>query len=207
MQHLFSSQVWHMDALAQTKHTPDVQRLYSNLAWNVFLYDDSDKPTRAFGFTEECYTCYRHTDSDALVAIPADHCDIENIPRPTWADPIRRAAGFSRAPATRVKGSIVLMDPADIITIDNDLENGKIFERRRINVLVPFRQLVIEIPGRTLKKPFFQMSVIGVQCWIWEGKKDVFEELINGYDYKPADIMRPDSLWIGDFYTREKART
>lgn len=201
MQHAFSSQVWNKDALAETAHTPDVQHLYSKLYWNVFMYDKFDlTPKRAIGFTNECYTVWRQIDNDGLVAIHSDHCDIDNVPRPSWADPIRSAAAFRRAPATRVKGSIHLLEPATIISIDRAMGNGINYIRKRINILVPTQQLVIGMA----KRPFFQMYVSSLPCWIWEGKKEVFDDLINGIDYRPADIMRPDSLWIGDFYTKEK---
>lgn len=202
--------VWNVDALMQTKYTPDVQKLHTKAAWWVFMYDDYQIQEEAFrvGFTKENYLVYRERTSDGLVALSATEKDIHVLPRPKWADSTYRASIL--APATRVKGTIHLLSPGRVISIDKDLTNGVEFERRRIPLLIPTRQLVTfpdhyRSQGKKIR-PFFQLCVTELQAWIWEGKRELFDQRINGIDFEPADIVSPQSLWIGDFYTKEKRR-
>src|SRR5882672_3265425 len=60
---------WNIDALVETKYTPDVQHLFSKDAWHVFMYDDylASYPMeipRAVAFTNENYLLYRQKEND-----------------------------------------------------------------------------------------------------------------------------------------------
>lgn len=198
------SGIWNIDALVQSKYTDDVQRLFSRTAWYVFMYDDYpiEEEVKRVAFTNENYLLYRNKENDGLVALAATAKDQALITRPTWAEPIRRAASFASAPATRIKGTIHLVSPERIISIDTDVLNLIEFQRRRISLLIPTRQFV-KLDGH---KPFLQMCVTSLEAWIWEGKREVFEDRITPYTYEPADIVSPKSMWIGDFYTKDKCR-
>lgn len=199
---------WHIDAQAETKYTRDVMQLHTKAAWWVFMYDNYtlEEEAERVAFTKENYLVYRQRASDGLVALAATDEDDQHVPRPSWADPVRKASVL--APATRVKGTIHLLTPGRIISIDKDVQNTVEFERRRISLLIPTRQMVIfpnryRSQGRKIKS-FWQLQVSELQAWIWEGKRELFDQRINGIDYEPADIISPASLWIGDFYTKDK---
>lgn len=206
--------VWNIDALVQSKYTPDIPLLFTRSAWWVFMYDDYkvEEEAQRVAFTNENYLLYRQKETNGLVALSATDKDETHSTRPSWAEPIRRAASFQSAPATRIKGTIHLLTPDRVISIDKDVGNTVEFQRRLITLLIPMREMVImedHYRTRSGKKiaPFFQLFVHRLNAWIWEGKREVFDPRIDsGYTYEPADIVSPKSLWIGDFYTKEKLR-
>lgn len=207
------STVWNVDALVNSKYTPDLPQLFTKTHWWVFMYDDYpvEEEAQRVAFTNQDYLLYRKRENDGLVALAATKKDSTALQRPSWADPIRRSAAWTSAPATRIKGTIHLLTPDQVISIDKDVQNGVEFERRRITLLIPTRQLVTfpdhwKTNGGKKIKPFFQMFVHQLQAWIWEGNRALFDQRINGIDYEPADIITPASLWIGSFYTKEKCR-
>src|SRR5882672_4275876 len=77
---------WNIDALVETKYTPDVQRLFSKDSWHVFMYDDYpiEELTRAVAFTNENYLLYRQKENDGLVALAANEKDVPLVSRPAW---------------------------------------------------------------------------------------------------------------------------
>jgi len=195
--------VWNLDAETFIKHTPDAVDLHKKELWRTFMYEEftnSGTPASAVGFTQDNYIVYRHVSSDALIAMPANEADEYATDRPNWSD-LRSGVAKNIAPAARVKGSIHLLTPGQIISIDNDLENGVVFERKRIKILVPIHQLVTGMS----KRPFFQMYVKSEECWIWEAKRNIWEPQIDGgFNFKVADLQQPGSLWINIFYTKDK---
>ena len=195
--------LWNLDAQARVKYSPDAALLQTRQAWFCFFYDGYIDPATFWrvAFSKEDYLAFRD-ESDTMVAVKATDSD-PGVNRPEWADP--NVPGF--IPASRLKGNLHLLPTEAVISIDRDLQNGvEVWERRRIPLLIPTRRLCLGNGHRKFKTPFCDLQVYQASAWIWEGRRSHFEPQIEygTYNLKPTLIRRPQSFWIGDFYTNER---
>jgi hypothetical protein len=195
---------WNVQALMTSKYTPDCNHLFTRSHWYYFDYDMFHSPNQAIGFTDNKYRVWQKdlgTVSSGLVALEAKPTDAEIKSAPSWADPPTHRIAY---PA-RVRGILRLLPTADYLKLDTDVENGVMFIRKHVNILVPQHTVMRIQVGNSPKYFRSEMSVRNMRAWMYVGSEEYFNSddtgIDAGYLYKPARLTRPQSLWIGDFYT------
>jgi hypothetical protein len=203
---------WNVAAQIQTKQTPDAANLLSRTHWLHFNYDAMSSPEQAaVGFSQDEYTVWAKELRDgagnslgyghvALEAKDNDRRANDNM----WAND--RAHTF--APRARVRGVIERLPSSDFFQLDTDLQNGVVFERKRVTVLVPMHTIIMRSKkrrnGTVAEYQTRDMFVRSYRAWMYVGVDKAFSEgsdaIDAGYSYEVASISRPASFWIGPFY-------
>lgn len=196
------SAVWNIDSALKIKYTPDVGLLESKDAWWFFAYDMFDveeNPARFIVFTQDKYITYIQDRAYQLLIplpVPEDYTELST--RPAWADPNRPS--YRQAPSSRLRGTLHLVSPETIISLDKDVLNTVRFNRQRVSLYYPHRRLPI-VDG----KPRPDLVVHTLKAWMYVANPDYWNFMVEEKPqlFKPAPIMRPASLWIGDFAYKE----
>jgi hypothetical protein len=196
------SAVWNIDSVLKTKYTPDIALLESKDAWWFFAYDTFDvqeNPARYIVFTEDKYINYvQDRDFDRLLPLPVPEGFKEPPIRPAWADP--NPPSFRQAPSSRLRGTLHLVPPETIISLDKDVLNTVRFNRQRVQLLYPHRRLPI-VDG----KPRPDLVVHKLMAWMYVASQEYWGSMVseNPQLFKPAPLQRPASFWIGNFAYKE----
>lgn len=213
-------EAWNTAALIRAKYTPDADRLYTRRCWWHFNYDVRESAEQTYiGFTNDEYCVWRKDLGTlgyghvALAATPTDIRSNSNVY--AWSDPALGRGSYNFAPAARVRGCLELLPTSDYFQLDTDLENGVVFERKRVRVLIPLQTIITKVTrkGKTYQER--EMFVKSIMAWMYVGSAKYFSEgrpndkgelegaIDAGYSYDVANISRPASFWIGDFYYAE----
>lgn len=205
------SAVWNIDSVLKTKYTPDVGLLESKAAWWFFAYDTFDiqeAPAQYYVFTQDRYfTYFQDKAYQVMLPLPIPEGFKEPPTRPAWADP--NLPSYRQAPPSRVRGTLHLVPPETLISLDKDVLNTVRFNRQRVRLLYPRRSLPIFNVGTDKEKaklrPVPDLVVHTLIAWMYVASSEYWTDMIEEKPqlFKAAPIMRPPSLWIGDFAYKE----
>src|SRR5271166_793735 len=126
--------IFKIDAHMETKYTPDIGKLEQKLTWLMFAYDYyTNRDIKEYGiqvFTQDRFKMWKQDLGKYSVYIPfkVPESYHEPVPRPSWADPNPFGA-FKQARASRVRGTLHLVSPEMIISLDKDMQNTVRFEQ------------------------------------------------------------------------------
>jgi len=196
-----------LDARNETKYTPDVGKLEQKTHHLLFAYDSfkAGKDCGVYVFTQDRFQMWRKDLGKSIInhfipiKVPENFKDL--VDRPVWADP--NPLGGRMALASRVRGTLNLVEPGDIISLDKDMLNTVSFDRVRVPLYYPYQTII-----RFKKHNPQKNNVVGtVWAWMYVARSEYWEPMIDNPDslglFRAAKITRPKSLWIGDFYTNE----
>jgi hypothetical protein len=214
-------ETWNTAALVRSKYTPDASHLYTKRCWWHFNYDErSSVEQRYIGFTNDEFCVWRKELEDnsvyGHVALEAKSTDISSRSNLySWSDPSLSKGSYTFAPSARVRGCLELLPTSDYFQLDTDLKNGVVFDRKRVRVLVPLQTIITKTTKKGKVYYEREMFVKSVMAWMYVGNEKYFSEgqpnekgelvgaIDAGYSYDIANISRPASFWIGDFYYAE----
>lgn len=206
-------EAWNTAALVRAKFTNDADLLHTRTHWLHFNYDAfTSEGERAIGFTNDEFCVWRKELGQygyghvALQPTAKDRRVSDNVF--CWSNPTQSKGSYTFAPAARVRGVLERLPTADYFQLDTDLQNGVVFERRRVSILTPMQTIIFKKSKRTGKEyQVREMFVRSVFAWMYVGVEKAFSEgegaIDAGYSYDIARISHPESFWIGDFYYAE----
>lgn len=172
------------------KHTPDLCLLENHEYHWVFDHDNAVHSPMAFNyaFTDQRFYMWQ---KNHVPGTP--HILLRENAHPRCIS--RRA---------RVKGKVHTMTAKEIVAIDNKLENGVKYERRKVRLILPFPK---EIRRTTVDE------VTPTNCWAWiyvdklEYWKDKFQFDADiwrgreGSQYIPVKSWKDNRAFIGPYFT------
>lgn len=107
--------------------------------------------------------------------------------------------GFGNIRPARLKGELYAVSPNTIVSLDNSRENGKMFRRKRISLIYPYRERTWAVaygethPDRLKWIP--QLSGTRLQtleAWAYVGRKTYWDDVIdNGYSFTTVNQYNP----------------
>lgn len=201
---------WKTEAMEMVQYTPDCNALFKKRFWLLFNYNLFHHiDGTAIGFTDHKFCVWKQdigTLLSSLVALETEPGDVDSSSLPPWADPVN-AGSYKSAAAARLRGILQLIPTYRYLEIDTEMENGIMFIRKRVSILVPQHTLFTAV-GKLTGKTYVSrsdMTVRPVEAWMYVGSPKYFNSdgtsVDAGYLFKPAKLSRPKSFWIGDFYT------
>jgi hypothetical protein len=116
-------------------------------------------------------------------------------------------------PPSKIKGELHAMKPSAFIDLDDYKQNTKMFTRRRIIVLLPYRPLLtrnvsLREAGKELplalqgeKIMLGTERVYLIRAWMYLGKKDYWDDLLDaGWSgFKPVKKFQSRRQWLGEY--------
>ena len=176
---------------AAVEYTPDMWRLNRYEWQRLFVPDEmqrgfyrypliqEDSFFRARGFTEESYVMYKKKLGEATYAI--------TLPGPVFNDPI-----------AHIGGQVHYVRPHVFKELDRLKLNGLHFERKRVSILVPFRE---QVTNRTAGHE----RVRRANAWMYVGIPDYWvPQLDGGYLFDRVKKFNCKSKFVSDYYLFSK---
>lgn len=188
-------QSWHRQQKEETQFTPDVHIIEKRSGQLFFFYDNFQEYGSLFSdlqnegvqplctaFTSQLFQVRSKLVGDPtldrVVAVEPTK-KVEVLP---WCDPPKDVPAH-------VKGELMLAPSGLTYFLDNFMENGKVYQRTRAMIRVPYRMRT----GSTTT----QMRMWHVKAWMYVGKPDYWGPLFDaGYTTKPLPTFEPNnSQW------------
>lgn len=177
------------------RFSPDIQELQRREGCNIFVYNElqegqaahhllgEDKFKLAPAFTNEEYTVYqhRHAAVEGGRAFPIALKPEKTHSKMDFGEIGAVAFGY---PA-RILGQMWTVRPRRMIEIDKYMMNTIYFDRRRVQLLVPFREWV---PDR--RSMLTERQIQRVTAWMYVGRTSFWDPNITSYHYQVAPLMR-----------------
>ena len=210
-------------------YTPDHADL-EEMEWNLlFSCDDTQRRQPRYSMIEDgAFMCFAFTR-------PYYHFWKKNLGNETFPIPIRSQQqtvkkslhSFSSspilAPAAKIGGELHLVRSSVLLELDKHRQNGVQFQRKRIQLLVPCRQVVrvqdkLDEYSKTITKDgevSFRLvqhggsktvlkaeSVRVIEAWIYEGVSSYWDPLLDaGFTFSPvATKEAKNKPWLQHYY-------
>jgi hypothetical protein len=113
--------------------------------------------------------------------------------------PIPLAKRYISVPSARIKGELYAVTPAQYKELDKYKVNGVHFIRVRVNLDIPYRQLVKtrQDQGTVLLEEKIQT----VRAWMYVGVPAFWDHMIDsGYLFSPVKTYTPNRDWLEKYY-------
>jgi hypothetical protein len=159
--------------------------------WNEHLVRDFSTSVLGIGFTRDPFVLWKKSLGKYSDAIPLDvDYDPDNVTTPEF-----RKNYWDKIPG-RIRGEIRAVRPYRFMELDIDKQNGLHFQRRRVSILVPYREV-----GRRTKagrmETFSEEKFEIVKMWMYVGIPDYFKDIIDlGSQYTPTRLYKPASPFL-----------
>jgi hypothetical protein len=197
--------VW-LDQHVVDHNTPDIASLERKLYQLIFVYDEMMKPFNynellgdearllKMGFTHEKFTMWKKHLGGASYPVVLDK-------------------RFENQPSRPIMGELWAIRPDIFLDLDNHKDNGTLFTRRRVNVIVPYRHRVYveNEQGEVIEVRRDEYVASRVNAWMYVGNPEVhdihernFTDGVNtrilarGVDYSPVTRYEPNNPQLGD---------
>jgi hypothetical protein len=218
------SAAFKIDALVGTRYTPDINKLAQNEAWLLFAYDRYWSELKDYGifvFTQQRFKMWVQDLGKYQVympmLVPENYKD--TLERPEWADP---NPFLLRSPlASRVRGTLHLVRPETLISLDKDMQNTVRFERIRVPLLYPYKRAHRKVTRSVFihkdGKPYLEKKygdwihdrVMGrLEAWMYVAVEKHWSPMMESDSlrsmFKPALLTRPENAQVGTFDTNER---
>jgi hypothetical protein len=222
------SAAFRIDAQVKTRYTPDVHKLEQKEAWLLFAYDrywSELKDYDIYVYTEQRFKMWVQDLGMYQVYLPFNVPEKyrDTLERPEWADP--NPLNTRIALAARLRGTLHLIRPETIISLDKDVQNTVRFERVRVPLLYPYkrghRKVIKNVYREKDGKPYlekqmgdwtYDRAVGKLEAWMYVAVEKHWSSMMEADSlrnmFKPALISRPhpkkDDAQVGTFYTNER---
>lgn len=202
---IIPSDKWMDAALEYTRYTPDIMDICLTAKHVTFLYDESmrgrswhkhiqdESKFQMFGFTKDRVQMWKKELGVHSFPIPLESLDPRDIT--PWETQDRFMNKFRHQ--AYLKGELHLLDPMAILRLDNHMENGVAFERKRVKIEVP-ELLVRKDINRCARR------IVTTEAWMYVGIRSFWDQQLDaGFAFSPCEIFngRPE-LPPYYFYTR-----
>lgn len=204
--------VEHIKAAAEkNRFTPDIAELERSELQRVFIYDEMKHGHRANVFLPEVLaqrdaTCY----TDNYFVMHKKHLGKASQAIATDADvwPLPHGNTADRA---RIQGEVYVVYSSHIPVLDTYHQNTIEFERRRVRILRPWRQLVRAKDGFPLNGQMLESfkargivhSMSGcstVDAWMYIGKPEFWATQMS-YRFTTVSMFKsPNEKWLDAYY-------
>jgi hypothetical protein len=203
-------------ATEDTKFTPDIATL-EEYEWQLYFATDETKKDhlkhdlvgpeaqyRFPAFTQESFHYWDH-DAPFLPPIPM------------------KVTGYVNAipffpPIAKIKGQVYLIRPQRFLELDRYKQNTVEYQRERIRVIVPYRQVLwlkdhnldsafgvqelfarSEYAGSSVKTSEERVAII--RAWMYIGKPEFWDPLISAFDYRAVETFHAKNRrWCETYY-------
>ena len=213
-----------IDAQVKTRYTPDVGKLMLNEAWLLFAYDRYWSELKDYDihvFTQPRFKMWVQDLGKYQVYVPMQVSENykDLLERPEWADP--NPLNTRTALAARVRGTLHLVSPETLISLDKDMQNTVRFERIRVPLLYPYkrahRKITRHVYVHKNGKPYLEKRYgdwmhdrcMGrLEAWMYVAVEKHWSPMMETDAlrsmFKPALLTRPEHAQVGTFYTNER---
>lgn len=189
---------WFAERENENLFTPDSNMLQQRPWQNLFLYGE-DRPDIGNNMAEmEPFIA-----DTPVVAFTRSHFSMYRKELGAESFPIAIEDKFAFDDHTCIKGYVVSILSSKLYELDNFRQNGKMFVRKRVKLLVPYTRIrwlkdTTEVrrggtqpPERTVKKISAHMYVGRSEYWL--------DHLDAGYNFSPIPRTVSKSPWMEDY--------
>lgn len=200
--------LWLKEAEERTKYTPDVAELEKRRAHLIFVPDELQQNHKnqfllslnLFGttpianmcpaFTKPEFLFYKHNLEQESYPVAFQRPATSNI----WGIP------ENKRPKT-IRGELYVIRPYQFLVLDKYKENGVVFERKYVDILVPYLKVV---------RNAYATCEIGYRCaymqaWMYLGVEDYWKERLDaGFQFnqvKTVSLVSKSTYGPHDFVT------
>lgn len=199
---------WFQDRLSEFKYTPDQYKLDQYLYQFVFVADELMKN---FPLHNNFITDARYFGS----AYTINSFSVFKYKVPEKVSPVILPIQYHHPPARRVKGELWLLPASRLSFIDRYKMNTEVFQRLRVPVNVPYRELVdprINFDNRGVyfsegvwynipKMSLTTTRMAKVRAWMYVAIPSYWEPLLDGgYMFSPVSRYMSRNKNIGEYY-------
>jgi len=107
-------------------------------------------------------------------------------------------------PSARIRGELYWVSPDCLMeNLDNHKLNGVEFARKRIEVVLPYKDPITQVNRDTgqLEANFSGEKTWIYSAWFYEGVEDYWDKQIDaGYLFKPGTLYQSRKKWMDKFY-------
>lgn len=186
--------------------TPDLMDLEKSVWQRLFVPDNmmmgypdyrllkGYSTHKAYCFTEKHYSMWRNNDGNfPIVLQPSDPRDFT-----PWSNADQFISKLKHH--ARVKGQLFKVLSSRFPVLDNEYERGKKFNRIRINVDIPMRDVLKfgdQLRGIETKRRYTEQH----ECWMYIGLPQYWDnKLDGGFEYTPVKIFKPTEAIAEPYY-------
>jgi hypothetical protein len=205
----YPDSAWKHWVSARAFYTPDIARLQENVCWWLFIADDCRPQRKNYervyrpgcsieyptAFTMQGFNYFYHRPTGRPIPIHADDDD-------------------GLFPRAKIKGELHLVTPSVLIDLDIYRQNGVLFRRKRVKILIPYYEVNmnqwIDATGKPLPKALQNYhnkvspeKIFILDAWMYVGKKSAYEpKLDDGYEYLQCPVFFPnvEKPWLTRYY-------
>lgn len=199
--------------LEDNKFTPDAHVLDEYEFQLFFAHDQLQRNMTLYPMIEEsAYLCSAFTTKNFQFFKSAVEPDGIPIPMETeLTEPLIRNLPF---PA-KIKGELHIIRPKQFLPLDIMLKNGVQFTRKRVRLIVPYRERRLfptkDVHGRPLPKVlqgkegltfWTNEKVYIIRAWMYVGNPDYWNDLLDvGYHFQSVKMFEPKQrTWLKRYY-------
>ena len=200
-----------MSAAERNKFTPDIADLERSEFQRVFIYNEMKYAHRSHCFLPETLaerdaTCY--TDNYFVMhnkrlgkASQAVATDSDLWPHP----------GGATADRARIQGELYVVCSSHISVLDTYHQNTVEFERRRVRILRPYRDMIRAKDGFPLNGQILESfkargivhSMRGcatMDAWMYLGRQEYWGGLLSSLFFPVRMFTSPNEQWLREYY-------
>lgn len=205
----YPDQAWKYWVSNRSRYTPDIAHLQERVCWWLFIADDCrtfrknyervyqpgcsiEYPT---AFTMQGFNFFYHRPTGRPIPVHADDDD-------------------GLFPRAKIKGELHLVTPQVLIDLDIHHQNRVLFHRKRVKILIPYREVNmnqwIDATGKPLPRALQNWhnkispeKIFILEAWMYTGKRSVYApRLDDGYEYLQCPIFFPnvEKNWLPRYY-------
>ncbi len=184
----YPDQAWKYWVNNRSRYTPDIASLQDGVCWWLFVADDCRtfrknyervyKPGCSIeyqtAFTMQGFNFFYHRPTGRPIPIHADDDD-------------------GLFPRAKIKGELHLVTPQVLIDLDIYRQNGVLFRRKRVKILIPYY----------VRHRRWEQRMYILKAWMYVGKQSVYKpQLDDGYEYLQCPIFFPnvERPWLPRYY-------
>jgi gamma-glutamylcyclotransferase (GGCT)/AIG2-like uncharacterized protein YtfP len=183
---------WFEEADREVDFTPDMWNMERRQFQLLFVYDEMMNGHRqhnlisehsvgvATAFSQEKFILWR-----------------KNLGKESYPIPLTKR--YTSVPPARIKGELYAVSSPQYKELDKYKVNGVHFIRVRMNVDIPYRQLVKtrQDQGTVLLEEKIQT----IRAWMYVGVPSFWDDMIDsGYLFSPVRSYTPNREWLGNYY-------
>lgn len=196
---------WH----TQNRLTPDVWKLQQYMRQLIFVPDDMMRGQRNHEMIAEASASGDdpfHPSCYTLKPFTFWKKDLGTMSYPIAMEESFCPSSFVRwpPPPARIKGELYAIRPYQFIKLDKYKQNGIQFERKRVMITLPYRNVIFDrkhpVPEITIE------YIETVQAWMYVGIPEYWDHQLGGvFQTSTMNLFEHDTArdWIKEFYKFE----
>jgi len=182
---------------ATPEYTPDMARLSRYKRQLLFVPDEmmlNHKASPLLGKFAELRAVALTAEENFVLWRKDSGIESEAVPmQGGWQEQYlrnMRMNGEPMFPYARIRGELYSVTPSRFITLDNYKRNGVEFERRRVDLVIPYR---LKLNKNTSSEQYLQP----VKAWMYLGVPDFWSDFIKSPMFHPVDVIKPNNPKLG----------